>query len=413
MRKALGAFAALAVTACGSGGSGTAPLPAAAAPTFQPASGTYPSPQGVVIASGTAGATVRYTTDGSDPTQASSVYLAAVHVAASGTLKAFATAPDHDPSPIASATYVIAEDATLDFVTWCTSLRDTMAALQVTCNKANPAIFPDALRREFYCHEMNGEVMAGRIVVDPAHAASCLAAAASLGCAELPRGVPADCGATVAGAVAIGGICYIGDDCAGNGDCTKDDPAPQHPGLCPGVCQAAATLNQSCAVAECARGLKCVTLQGGPTCLARSGAGGSCPCLDGLWCDAHGGGPIGRCMDPKTAGACGSSPLPPDLTGDECAVGYACHEGQCTSIAGPGESCVGHPCGAGSTCTAGVCTPWPSVGQPCAGTGPCAGGYCAAGTCARYKETDEACVDHVECMHEICAGGHCAQARCF
>ncbi len=78
-----------------------------AAPTFSLASGGYVGEQSVSIACETAGATIRYTTDGSDPTETSSVYSSAITVGAGvTTLKAKAYYEDCESS-IAEATYTI------------------------------------------------------------------------------------------------------------------------------------------------------------------------------------------------------------------------------------------------------------------------------------------------------------------
>jgi hypothetical protein len=83
------------------------PAPQVATPTFSPPAGTYATAQSVTIATTTAGATIYYTTDGTDPTTSSTVYSAPVAVSASGTLKAMATATGLTTSGIATAAYVI------------------------------------------------------------------------------------------------------------------------------------------------------------------------------------------------------------------------------------------------------------------------------------------------------------------
>lgn len=80
---------------------------ASTAPTFDPVAGTYSGTQSVTIASAVDGAKIYYTTNGSTPTSASTLYTAAVDVEASGTLKAIAVEPGKSPSTVASAAYVI------------------------------------------------------------------------------------------------------------------------------------------------------------------------------------------------------------------------------------------------------------------------------------------------------------------
>ena len=59
-----------------------------ATPVFDPPGGTYNSPQLVSITSATDGATIHYTIDGSEPTEASSIYTAPISVIENKTLKA-------------------------------------------------------------------------------------------------------------------------------------------------------------------------------------------------------------------------------------------------------------------------------------------------------------------------------------
>jgi sugar lactone lactonase YvrE len=60
------------------------------APTFSPVSATYSTAQTVTISDSAPGATIYYTTDGSTPTTASSVYSVPISVSSSETLKAIA-----------------------------------------------------------------------------------------------------------------------------------------------------------------------------------------------------------------------------------------------------------------------------------------------------------------------------------
>jgi len=80
------------------------------APTFSPAPGTYQDPQDIAISTTTANAAIRYTTDGSTPTEtAGALYTAPVRLAASATLKAVAYRTGWTTSPVASGDYVIGE----------------------------------------------------------------------------------------------------------------------------------------------------------------------------------------------------------------------------------------------------------------------------------------------------------------
>ncbi len=81
----------------------------AAIPTFTPAAGTYITPQAVAISSATEGATIYYTTDGSEPTTASNVYTNAINIDETTTIKAMAVMAGMNNSNIATATYTFPE----------------------------------------------------------------------------------------------------------------------------------------------------------------------------------------------------------------------------------------------------------------------------------------------------------------
>lgn len=94
--------------------SATPPVPATVAtPTFSPAGGTFTSAQSVTLSCTTAGATIRYTTDGNDPTEASTAFDAGTPIAVSSTttIKAKAFKDGMTASEIASATYTITPPA--------------------------------------------------------------------------------------------------------------------------------------------------------------------------------------------------------------------------------------------------------------------------------------------------------------
>jgi hypothetical protein len=77
-----------------------------AAPSFSPAGGTFSKPQWVTITDTTAGASIYYTTDGTTPTRASTLYIRPVSVTATETIEAVAVS-NGTASPVGSATYVI------------------------------------------------------------------------------------------------------------------------------------------------------------------------------------------------------------------------------------------------------------------------------------------------------------------
>ncbi|WP_370969137.1 chitobiase/beta-hexosaminidase C-terminal domain-containing protein [Amycolatopsis sp. cg9] len=82
-----------------------------AAPTFSPPGGTYSAAQTVTISSATAGATIRYTVDGSTPTASSTLYSGPISVPNSRTVNAIALKSGSATSPVSSATYTIGTQA--------------------------------------------------------------------------------------------------------------------------------------------------------------------------------------------------------------------------------------------------------------------------------------------------------------
>ena len=84
----------------------THPVVTIEAPTFTPAAGTYTEAQSVTLSCETSGATIYYTTDGTEPTTESTQYTAAIAVSTTTTIKAIAV-KGSDVSAVASATYAI------------------------------------------------------------------------------------------------------------------------------------------------------------------------------------------------------------------------------------------------------------------------------------------------------------------
>ena len=76
-----------------------------ATPTFNPPAGYYVTPQSVTINCTTSGATIHYTTDGSIPSAASTVFTAPISVTTTKTIRAIAYATGFEPSAIAVAVY--------------------------------------------------------------------------------------------------------------------------------------------------------------------------------------------------------------------------------------------------------------------------------------------------------------------
>jgi len=79
----------------------------AATPTFSPIGGTYTSAQTVTISSATSGATIYYTTNGSQPSTSSTKYTAPISVGTTETVNAIAVATGFTNSAVGSASYTI------------------------------------------------------------------------------------------------------------------------------------------------------------------------------------------------------------------------------------------------------------------------------------------------------------------
>jgi hypothetical protein len=88
-----------------------AATPPTAAPTFTPVAGTYLATQSVTLTDSTPGAVIYYTTNGTTPTTASTLYTAGISVAATETIEAIAVAPGYVTSSVSSAKYVITPPA--------------------------------------------------------------------------------------------------------------------------------------------------------------------------------------------------------------------------------------------------------------------------------------------------------------
>jgi formylglycine-generating enzyme len=88
----------------------TEPKKQVATPVISPEGGIYTEPQEVTITSQTEGATIRYTLDGSDPSESSAVYSSPVQISTTTTLKAKGFRSGWTPSEIASSIYNISTD---------------------------------------------------------------------------------------------------------------------------------------------------------------------------------------------------------------------------------------------------------------------------------------------------------------
>jgi hypothetical protein len=93
-------------------------LQTVATPTASPSAGTYTTAQTVTLNTTTSGAAIYYTTDGTTPTTASTLYSGAITIDATGTLKAFAVKEGMNNSGILTAAYTINPPITLTENVW-------------------------------------------------------------------------------------------------------------------------------------------------------------------------------------------------------------------------------------------------------------------------------------------------------
>jgi hypothetical protein len=83
-------------------------------PSFTPKPGTYKLARSVKLKDATPGATIYYTTNGSNPTTSSKIYSAPIPFSSNLTIKAFATAPGDQPSSVVTGVYKLRTTATVD-----------------------------------------------------------------------------------------------------------------------------------------------------------------------------------------------------------------------------------------------------------------------------------------------------------
>jgi hypothetical protein len=100
-------------------GAGHADATQLAPPTLNPAGGFYPTAQSVTI-DAAPGTVIRYTTNGSRPTAASSVYSGPIAVSGPTAVRARAFSADALPSPAATATYLVGVDPSVGVVSLVT-----------------------------------------------------------------------------------------------------------------------------------------------------------------------------------------------------------------------------------------------------------------------------------------------------
>ena len=110
--------------------------PTVAAPAFTPASGVFTDSVVVSITHNDATVNVRYTSDGSEPTETSTLYEAPITLTATATLKAKAFKTDWHASETVEATYTIVNDAILTVTPTVLTFNSTTLTNDITVSAA-------------------------------------------------------------------------------------------------------------------------------------------------------------------------------------------------------------------------------------------------------------------------------------
>ncbi len=257
---------------------------------------------------------------------------------------------------------------------------------------------------------LRAEVDAGRVLLDPARACSCLDGLSVPTCDTVWRGL-LGCAGWVRHSTRP-------TTCSGPVDCDPGQVCMRPGDVCPGTCDTLPGLGDACGGAIfCAIGLSCVAAR----CEPMREIGESCDstwrCQPYLYCDGS-----GVCTGPAAAGAsCGDGAWCVDglvctggvcaaggLAGarcdlrDRCALRHRCEgsSSRCVRALLPGDACVDTAeCPPGFACD-GTCTPRPVVGDACP-MGDCLG-TCVSGTCA--PSVDGASCERLAFFIDQCAG---------
>jgi len=111
------------------------------APLFSPSPGTFTMPQEVKLSSASSGASVYYTTDGSDPSESSRFYTAAISISSTTTIRAKAFKEDWMPSPESVGTYTIIETVATPVFSPSPGTYVTHREAELTCATSDAVIY--------------------------------------------------------------------------------------------------------------------------------------------------------------------------------------------------------------------------------------------------------------------------------
>lgn len=259
-------------------------------------------------------------------------------------------------------------------------------------------------------------VAAGRIEIDGAAAAECLAGMAEDDCAQAELiGPTAACGRIFRGLVADGAPCTTEIECGAASYCA-DGAAPSCTDA--GVCTLRHAIGEACAsTGECVHGAFCDGTACRPIPATTAGAegaacGGTAGCVPFLRCHA------GVCTDPRAIGWSALGERCDAALG--CDVGLFCDgaTGLCAERLPIGAACVFGPmsdCLLDAYCDVsggpGTCRARLAVGAACRGYDCVLGARCSltTRTCVAAHHLGSACGSEDECFSRTCEAGVCVE----
>ncbi len=112
-----------------------------AMPTFNPVGGNYTATQTVTISCATAGASIFYTTDSTEPSESSTRYTIPISVSSTMTIKAKAYSTGMTPSSVASVTYNIILTVATPIISPSTGNYSTPQIVSITCATSAAVIY--------------------------------------------------------------------------------------------------------------------------------------------------------------------------------------------------------------------------------------------------------------------------------
>jgi hypothetical protein len=267
---------------------------------------------------------------------------------------------------------------------------------------------------------LSDSIQKQRVALHAEQLAACYDDTRALGCEVQTQRLPASCQAAIAGQVAVGDVCSIGSDCAGEAFC----PLTACPRVCTERNASGGTCNRD---EECVSGLLCTA----GTCAAPAALGAACAGSSGAVC-ALGASCVGS-TDTKSGHCTSNAEVQADALGAACSPGGTlCQEGlscawdgsaafSCQAAAGPNAAChlalptqcpVDQYCDAKDVMTEGKCVVLPGDGQACAVSDQCApGALCvlesSKSICRKIGDLGDACSQAGLCRSGSCTGGKC------